>query len=166
MRGKPVLVGLMAALALASSLAVTAVVLGHTKKTVVRDQRNPNVAAECDIREATAQVVRRGRRARHAVTVRGRIPDQASAPGVWMFERRGGEGDFERAWMLVDPDNPKVEYHFTDARRTIVYVVKRRDLPAAFRNHHKYFWFTSGCGSDDAPNQGRKRQAVVKHDHR
>jgi hypothetical protein len=164
-RGKGVLVGLIAALA--GSLAVTAVVLGHTKKTVIKDARNPNIAAECDIREATAQVVKKGRVARHAVTVRGALPYDNAAPLVWLAKSRTSDLFTEPSKILHPSESGS--YHFADNRRTVVYEINKRDLPRAFRQREKYFWFAAvscgGLAGDDAPNNRRQRQVLKRHDH-
>ncbi len=53
MRRTHVRVGLSATLTLFSVLFVATAVLGHTKRTVVRDALNPNRDGDCDIRKAT-----------------------------------------------------------------------------------------------------------------
>ncbi len=168
MRRTHILVGLIATLALFSVLLVATAVLGHTKRTVVRDVRNPNIAGSCDIREATAQVIKRGRVARHTVTVRGALPFDNAAPSVFLTKGRTSDLFGEPA-ALLHP-NADGDYHFANHHRTVVYTIKKRDLPRAFSKRKRYFWWAAvSCGGtgpgDDAPNAGRKRQVLKRHDH-
>ena len=168
MRRTHIVVGLSATLTLFSVLFVATAVLGHTKRTVVRDALNPNRAGDCDIRKATAQVIRRGRVARHTVTVRGALPSDNAAPLVWLAKGRTSE-IFSEPSAILHPSQGG-DYHFADHRRTVVYTIHKRDLPSAFRAREKYFWWAAvscgGTSGDDAPNSGRKRQALKRHDHR
>jgi hypothetical protein len=167
MRDKPVVVGLIAVLALATSLVMTAVVLGHTEKTVLRDARNPNLSADCDILKATAQVVKKGRVARHTVTVRGALPYDNAAPLVWLAKSRTSDLFTDPADIL-HPSESEVRYRFADNHRTVVYKIHKRDLPGVFRKREKYFWFASvscgGSASDSTPGL-RHRQVLKRHDH-
>jgi hypothetical protein len=166
-KDKLVRVGGIAALALACGLAIATAVLGHTEKTVIRDARNPNLSADCDIRKATAQVIKKGRVARHTVTMRGPIPYDNAAPLVWLAKSRTSDL-FTEAAEILHP-NASGRYRFADEGRTVVYKIKRRDLPHAFRKREKYFWFAAvSCGgsvSDSAPNGRRQRQVLKRHDH-